>query len=69
MATETTRIRPSVLVKDEYGNEQTVYPPGWMYVLAFALKGIPWAVAEIESGRLDRAVLDQQANLWTGDGI
>ncbi len=48
-------IRPGVVVRDEYGNEQTVYPPGWMYVLAFALRGVPWAVAEIESGRCDAA--------------
>lgn len=52
---KTERIRPGVVVRDEYGDEHTVYPPGWMYVLAFALRGVPWAVEEIESGRCDAA--------------
>lgn len=48
-------IRPSVLMPDG----TTVYPPGWMYVMAFALRGVPWAVREVESGWVDRA-----ADLW-----
>lgn len=48
-------IQPGVVVRDEYGNEQTVYPPGWMYILAFALRGCQWAIDEIESGRCDAA--------------
>lgn len=50
-----TKISPTVLVHDGYGNEYTVNPPGWMWVLAFALRGVPWALEEIESGRCDTA--------------
>lgn len=53
--TEKTTFAPGVVVRDEWGTERTVHPPGWMYVLAFALRGVPWAVAEIESGRCDAA--------------
>jgi hypothetical protein len=49
------KISLSVLVRDEYGNEHTVVPEGWMWVLAFAIRGVPWAVEEIESGRCDAA--------------
>ena len=49
-------IQPSVLIRDEYGNERTVYPPGWMYVLAFAIAGHQWAIDEIKSGRCDAAM-------------
>jgi len=58
-------IRPGVVVKDEYGDERTIYPTGAEYVLAFALAGCKWAIDEIESGRLTAA----QASLWAGDGI
>ena len=54
----TDTIRPSVLLPDG----TTVHPPGWMYVLAFALRGIPWAVREVESGTVDR-----QADLWRAE--
>ncbi len=50
-----TSFAPTVLVRDEYGNTHTVTPPGWVWVLAFALRGVPWAVEEIESGRCDAA--------------
>jgi len=36
------RFAPSVLVP----GAGVVQPPGWMWVLAFALRGVPWAVAE-----------------------
>jgi hypothetical protein len=36
-------IKPGVVI-----DGQTYYPPGWMYVLAFALKGVPWAIKECE---------------------
>lgn len=26
-----------------------VKPPGWMWVLAFALRGVPWAMAQVET--------------------
>lgn len=32
-------IRPSVLI-----NGMTYYPPGWVYILAFALAGCQWAI-------------------------
>lgn len=64
-----TTISPSVLVRDEYGNEHTVTPPGWMYVLAFALRGVPWAVEEIESGRCDAVQQYLAAMKEQGAGI
>lgn len=36
-------IKPGVVI-----DGQTYYPEGWMYILAFALKGIPWAIELIE---------------------
>lgn len=48
-STETTEtIRPGVVID---GN--TYYPPGWMYILAFALRGCQWAIDKIESGQCD----------------
>jgi hypothetical protein len=41
-------IQPGVVI-----NGQTYYPPGWMYVLAFAIAGCKWAIDEIESGKYD----------------
>jgi len=42
-------ITPTVLLP----SGETYAPPGWMWVLAFAIAGCPWAVAEIESGKFD----------------
>ena len=41
-------LKPSVII-----DGRTVYPEGWMYILAFALKGIPWAIATVESPEFD----------------
>lgn len=54
-----TTIAPTVLLTDEYGNQTTYAPPGWMWVLAFAIRGCPWAVEMIESGVFD-------GQLWEG---
>ncbi len=43
-STVETTIQPSVLLP----NGQTYTPPGWMWVLAFALRGVPWAVEEAD---------------------
>lgn len=69
MDAKPERIAPSVVVRDEHGNERTVHPPGWMYVLAFALRGVPWAVEEIESGRCDAAQKYLAAMREQGAGI
>lgn len=34
-------MHPAVIV-----DGVTVYPEGWMYILAFAFAGIPWAIEE-----------------------
>ena len=67
--TKPTRIAPTVLVRDDYGNEHTVTPPGWMWVLGFAIRGVPWAVEEIESGRCDAAQEYLAAMRDQGSGI
>jgi hypothetical protein len=36
-------IRPSVMI-----DGQTYYPPGWMYILAYAINGFEWAIKECE---------------------
>lgn len=69
MSDAKTTISPGVVVRDEYGVEHTVHPEGWMYVLAFALRGIPWAVEEIESGRCDAAQQYLAAMKDQGAGI
>lgn len=51
MTTATTTIRPGVAI-----DGQTVYPPGWAWVLAFALRGVPWAVAEALKPEFDATV-------------
>jgi hypothetical protein len=52
------KFAPSVLLTDEYGNQTTYTPPAWMWVLAFAIRGVPWAVEMVESGVFDRAMLE-----------
>jgi len=54
------RITPTVLLTDEYGNQVTYAPPGWMWILAFALRGVPWALEMVGSGELD-GILNQGA--------
>lgn len=38
------KIAPSILL----ANGETYVPEGWMWVLAFALKGVPWALEEAD---------------------
>ena len=59
------KIQPGIVVKNEYGEEKTIYPTGPEWVLAFALRGCQWAIDEIESGRLNEA----QASLHQGENI
>lgn len=35
------KMHPAVII-----DGVTVYPEGWMYILAFAFAGIPWAIEE-----------------------
>jgi hypothetical protein len=42
---------PSVLI-----NGEIIQPPGWMYIFALALIGIPWALKEIEKPEYEEAV-------------
>ncbi len=35
-------IKPSVII-----DGQTYYPPGWVYILAFAMAGCQWAIDDI----------------------
>lgn len=50
MATE--KFAPSILVQPNAGarvagiGPYVITPAGWMWVLAFALRGIPWAIEE-----------------------
>jgi hypothetical protein len=55
---KVTRFAPSVLLTDDYWNQFTYTPPAWMWVLAFAIRGVPWAVEMVESGVFDRAMLE-----------
>lgn len=49
MSDDVTHISPSVLLPD--GKTVTVH--GWMLVLAFATKGIPWAVEQVRDPKYD----------------
>ena len=40
---KTDSIRPGVVI-----DGVTVYPPGWMYVIALALAGVKWAIEEAD---------------------
>lgn len=37
-------IRPGIVIDDN-----TFYPPGWMYILAFASRGFKWAMDQAET--------------------
>lgn len=37
------KISPTVVIDGE-----TITPPGWMWVFAFAIRGIKWALEEVE---------------------
>lgn len=47
-----TKIAPSVLL----ANGETMTPEGWMWVLAFALRGVPWALRDTETPAFTAAV-------------
>jgi hypothetical protein len=46
-------MHPSVVV-----DGVTVVPEGWMWILGFAMAGIPWAVAEAEKPEFQAQVAD-----------
>lgn len=62
-AKEPKKVRPSVLI-----DGATYFPPGWAYVLAFALKGVPWAVAELERMETTPNSLRNQLNYLIENG-
>lgn len=43
---------------------QTYQPPGWMWVLAFALRGVPWAVTMATSPDFQ-----QQKQAWEAERL
>lgn len=45
------RFAPGVVI-----DGRTVYPPGWMWVFALALRGCPWAEEEIARPEFDAVV-------------
>lgn len=40
----TERFAPTIVI-----DGRTVQPAGWMWVLGFALAGVPWAIKEAET--------------------
>jgi len=64
---EPYKIAPGIVVKDEYGNEKTIYPTGIEWLFAFAIKGCEWAVKALEE--LERNPGQYDAHKWLGDGI
>ena len=56
-------IQPGIII-----DNQTYYPPGWMWILAFALKGIPWAIQEMESGVHDAAMRQFHDSNYVAEG-
>lgn len=44
----TVKFAPTVVV-----DGQTVTPEGWMWVLAFAIRGVKWALDECEKPEFD----------------
>jgi hypothetical protein len=59
------KIRPGIVVRDEYGSEKTIYPTGIEWILAFAIKGCEWAIKALEEFEPHR----YDAEIWKGDGI
>ena len=39
-------------------NGETITPAGWMWVLAFALRGVPWALIEVRKPGFDKIITD-----------
>lgn len=59
-------IQPGVVI-----DGQTIYPPGWAWIFAFALRGVPWAIAELEKPEVAEQVeawrnrqLDPIETMW-----
>jgi hypothetical protein len=53
---ERQRFAPTIVI-----DGRTVQPAGWMWVLGFALAGVPWAVVESETLEFRKRVAD---DLW-----
>lgn len=49
---ENKNIKPAILTSDD----QTIYPTGHEWILAFALKGCKWAIRIIESGEFEDSI-------------
>ena len=64
------KITPKVSIKDKYGYEiGVVEPPGWAWILGFALGGCQWAIDDIMSGKVDGAMAVYEAEMWKGENI
>jgi len=62
------RFSPGVMVP----GVGLVEVPGWMWVLAFALRGVPWAMEEVsgpEFGAVVRAWVEEDARRKASAGI
>jgi hypothetical protein len=46
-------IRPGVVI-----NGKTFYPPGWMYLLAYAIRGFDWAIKDLEKSEVKQQIKD-----------
>lgn len=53
------KIKPGIVTRDG----STVYPTGIEWILAFAIRGVPWAITAWEAWIAD------DGNRWAGDGI
>ena len=51
MAAEKETFAPTVLY-----HGQTVAPPGWMWILGFALSGCEWAIKEVRTEEFKETV-------------
>ena len=60
-------FHPAVII-----DGQTVHPEGWMYILAFAIAGIPWAIEEASKPEFLETCKDyerRKAEYWCEKGI
>lgn len=51
------KFAPTILI-----DGQTICPPGWTWVLGFALAGIAWAIAEAETPEFRECVAEWVRN-------
>lgn len=56
-------FNPGVWVTDEFGNRSYYECPGWMYVLAFAVRGIEWAIKETETEQFKARIAEYRQQI------